>query len=585
MRIAVINRKKCTKERCGYLCISVCPGVRMGEETIVKDAEGFPVISEALCTGCGICVKKCPFGAIKVINLVGERGLLIHQYGLNSFRLFNLPIPQKDGVVGLIGANGIGKTTALRILSGEIKPNMGGKCDDGEFIRMMKPEMQNYFRGLLEKGVRVSYKPQNVDRIPEFFKGKVGELLKKCDGRGVLEHAIEIFELEGCVDKSLGELSGGELQRVAICAAYVKDADIYFFDEPTSYLDIEQRLSVAKNIKELAEERRVIVVEHDLAVLDYLSDFVYIFYGVPEAYGVVSGLKGVRAGINEYLEGYLHEENVRFRDYEIKFELAPTDMEKASGEIMMKWNEMEKRLGSFVLSCRGGEIKEGEVVGIVGRNAIGKSTFVNLLAGVYKPDVGYEVEKSFSISYKPQYVRLPKGSKVAELFENSGVDRDIFDRIVRDALEVGGLMESYTEHMSGGEAQRVAIALCLSKKADIYLLDEPSAFLDVEQRLRFADAVKKAVGGSEKCAFIVDHDLVLIDAVSSRMVVFEGEPGKKGIATSPRGKREGMNAFLSHVGITLRRDKDSLRPRVNKPGSALDREQKEVGEYYYYKRD
>ncbi len=87
MRIAVIDRDKCTREVCGYQCIKACPGVRMGEETVSKDPVGWPVIDEELCTGCGLCVKRCPVKAIKVINLPEEKGRPVFQYGPNAFRL------------------------------------------------------------------------------------------------------------------------------------------------------------------------------------------------------------------------------------------------------------------------------------------------------------------------------------------------------------------------------------------------------------------------------------------------------------------------------------------------------------------
>lgn len=95
VRIAIVDREKCAKGKCGYLCQKVCPGVRMGDETVTVDAEGFPVISETLCSGCGICVRKCPANAIKIINLPHEAGKLIFQYGVNAFRLYNLPLPKK----------------------------------------------------------------------------------------------------------------------------------------------------------------------------------------------------------------------------------------------------------------------------------------------------------------------------------------------------------------------------------------------------------------------------------------------------------------------------------------------------------
>ncbi|MCX6776194.1 MAG: ribosome biogenesis/translation initiation ATPase RLI [Candidatus Micrarchaeota archaeon] len=585
VRIAIVDRDKCTKKKCGYLCQKACPGVRMGDETVTVDAEGFPVISETLCSGCGICVRKCPVNAIKIINLPHEAGKLIFQYGVNAFRLYNLPLPKKGATVGLIGANGIGKSTALEILSGRLKPNLGNygkKAEWDEIIEKFKgQELQNYFESLKKKGVRISYKPQMIDRLPEVFKETVRKFIKRNDKRGKFEEAIDAFELRECLDRKIENLSGGELQRMAICAAYLKDADVYYIDEPSSYLDIKQRLKVSSNLRELAKEKAVIVVEHDLAVLDYMSDYIHVFYGTSGAYGVVSKPKGVRNGINEYLAGYLKEENVRFRSTEIKFTAG--SIEQKGGELLFPYDEMSKRYSGFSLKCTSGEVKKDEVIGVIGPNAIGKSTFVKLLAGVEKPDKG-EVEQKLRIAYKPQYIKSDfKGTVDEMIAATDNLNRDVFEREVKEKLSISELMEKKVRNLSGGELQRVAISLCICQEADLYLLDEPSAFLDVEQRLIFADVLGRVMEGSGKSAFVVDHDIVLIDSISDRLIVFRGRSGVEGFANAPEGKREGMNRFLKDVDVTLRRDKDSLRPRVNKPGSVLDREQKQAGEYYYHK--
>ncbi|VVC72191.1 Cobalamin import ATP-binding protein BtuD [uncultured archaeon] len=583
-RIAVIDRERCTKASCGYQCIKVCPVNRMGKECIVQNADGFPVISEALCTGCGICPKKCPVKCLTIINLLEEAGKLVHQYGPNSFRLYNIPLPKEGAVVGLIGANGVGKTTALQILAGKIKPNLGDYRHAAKWEKVISEfkgqEVRNYFEALSKKEAKVSLKPQNVDLIPEVFKGKVEELLRKADTRGKLSEAVEAFGLTEILSRDVSKLSGGELQRVAICAAYLRDAAMYYFDEPTSYLDVKQRMRIAGKLKALAEgeKKAVIVVEHDLAVLDYLSDYVNVFFGVKGAYGVVSGLKGARNGVNEYLDGFLRDENLRIRDYSIRFEVTAEAERKTVP--FFKYPALKKKFKDFRLECAPGEVRRGEIIGILGENAIGKTTFVKLLAGIEKPDSGEAPEK-LKVSYKPQYVRSEFSGTVGELVDSAGIQRDVFESEVKAKLEIGELMEKEVKHLSGGELQRVAIAVALSKEADVYLLDEPSAFLDVEQRLNFAGAVKRVVEGSEKTAFVVDHDLVLVDAVSSRVCVFEGEPAVHGVAGAPEDKRTGMNRFLKGMGITLRRDKDSKRPRVNKPGSQMDSEQKRDGEYYY----
>ncbi len=584
-RIAIIDRDKCIKERCGYVCQKVCPGVQMGDDTVTVDKDGFPVISEVLCTGCGICPKKCPVDCITIINLAEENGVPVHQYGVNSFRLYGLPLP-KEGVSGLIGKNGIGKSTALKILSQSVEPNLGRyvkppKMD--EVFTLLPREMGMRLRNLFDKKVRVSLKPQNVDKIPSAFRGKVRSLLEKVDERHALAEAIPLFDLHDVMDKSLNQISGGELQRVAIAAAWCKDADLYYFDEPASYLDIEQRLRCARAIKQLAEKKSVIVVEHDLALFDYVSDYVYVFYGQENAYGVVSGVKNTRAGINQYLQGFLREENVRFRDHEIRFARTSTASER-KGRVKLRYPALSKKWGAFTFRAEAGQLHEGEVVGILGRNAIGKSLFVKLLAGVEKNESGEELEQPLKVSYKPQYVKALPGMTVMQLFAQHKLDAAFFEEAHRK-LNVASLMDKELDWLSGGELQRVAIVLALSQEAELYLLDEPSAFLDIEQRLHLADLLQRLIQNSGRMAMVVDHDLIFLDAISSRVMVFTGTPTVQGHADAPADKRAGLNAFLKQMDITLRRDPDTGRPRINKPDSALDREQKAAGEYYYYDPD
>ena len=580
-RIAIIDRELCTTVKCGYQCQKVCPGVRMGEETVVVDSEGFPVISEELCTGCGICPKKCPMNCITIINLAQEKESAIYQYSLNTFRLYGMPLPQ-EGVVGFIGKNGIGKSTAMKLMAAHLHPNFaefGAKLSPEEIEKRLAPELQNYFRTLREKKLKISMKPQNIDKIVELFRGKAGELLAKNDERGAAKKAGELFFLKEILEKRVSELSGGELQRLAIAVAYCRNADLYYFDEPAAYLDIKQRLACARALKELSLEKKVVVIEHDLAVFDYLSDYVHVFYGVENAYGVVSGVKSARSGINEYLDGYLRDENMRFRDHQIKFSINSADTAKSKG-VKFTYPALKKKFDRFSFECDEGIVQEGEIIGILGENAIGKTLFMKMIAGVEKPD-NCDALLEIKVSYKPQYVKPQQGVEVRELFTESGLNLAFLEQAKRK-LSLNSLMEKTLDSLSGGELQRVAIALALSRNAEVYLFDEPSAFLDIEQRLEFADLLQSLISESRKCAFVIDHDLVLLDAVSSRLMVFEGSAGVSGKAHTPSAKREGMNKFLSSVGITLRRDKDNKRPRINKPDSALDREQKEAGEYYYY---
>lgn len=578
-RVAVIDRDLCIKEKCGYVCAKVCPPNRMGEECIVIDeVSGFPIISESLCIGCGLCVKKCPVECISIINVAEELNNPIYQYGINAFRLYGLPLPiESGGAVSLIGKNGIGKTTAIKLLTKQIKPNFAifNKILTETEIQLKLPiDTRRYFLKSKDQ-LKSSLKIQHIDKIRDFFKGTVKELLTTVAGSDKVEQAISNFGLEKISSRNIQNLSGGELQKVAIATACLKEADIYYFDEVTNYLDIEERLKTGVVLRDLAEKKSVILAEHDLTVLDYVSSYVYVFYGSENVYGITSQIKNVRVGINEYITGFLKEENIRFRDHEISFS------KHSEGSIktpkLLNYSKITKSLGDFTFQSDEGEIKKGEILGLVGKNALGKSLFVKILCGVETADSGEGI--GLKISYKPQYIS-PESITVSELFASKNLSGAIFEECKRK-LNVSILMEKKLNEISGGELQRVALTLCLSTEADIYVFDEPTAFLDIEQRFEFASLLRKVISESEKAAFVVDHDIVFIDAISNRLVVFDGESSVTGHASSPLDKKEGMNHFLKVAKITMRRDKDTNRPRINKPGSALDSEQKSSGNYFY----
>lgn len=576
-RIAVLEKDLCTKERCGYLCEKCCPINRMSKECVIKEKDtGLPIINEELCIGCGICVKKCPGHAIKIINLKEEIGEPIFQYARNAFRIYGLPLP-RNGVSGLVGRNGIGKTTALKLLTKQIKPNFGEyrkRFSEEEIIERLSIEQKHHWE-TTGKGAKLSYKPQNINQIKELLKGTVLENLKKFNKEKTNE-TIKKFSLEKILNRELTHLAGGEIQKIAIAIAYMKEADIYFFDEPTTYLDIGERMHTALLLQELGERKKVMLAEHDLAILDYASNYVYIFWGETGAYGAVSSVKNIRNGINEYLLGFLKNENIKFREKEINF--SEFSEEEGKRPVKFSYSEIKKAYDNFKFSAEKGEIREGEIIGIVGRNALGKTTFVKILAGIEKADKG-RTEK-FRVSYKPQYIEVDDTLTVEELLSSKDLNPIILNEC-KIRLDINRIMLRKLSELSGGELQRVALTHALSTEADIYLLDEPSAFLDIEQRLGLAEFLRSIFTGSDKSIFIVDHDIIFVDAVSSRIIVFNGEQSIEGYASSPTNKKDGMNMFLKTVGITMRRDKDSNRPKINKPNSVLDTEQKRTGKYYY----
>ena len=585
MRIAVLFEDRCKPNSPAFEYLQKYAG-SCGAECIQVDENDKCKILEDAWPPCLMRAKNCPGDAVKVINLPEELETdMIHRYSLNGFRLFRLPTPSKDSIIGILGPNGMGESTAFNILNGSIIPNLGefesNECTWEDVVETLpRGELRDFLADLNESTVKVALKPQYVDHIPKAFKGNVGKLLSSVNERGLYDEMIEKFGLGHLLERNLDQLSGGELQRVAICATLLKQADVYFFDEPSSYLDIYERMRIVRIIQELSESARVIVIEHDLAVLDVIADLTHIVYGKKGAFGIFTPARTTRKAINAYIEGYLPEQNVRIRDKPIKF-LEHPPRTGWDGMGLVEWPKLSKKLGSFSLESNAGELLSGQVLGVVGANATGKTTFVKMLAGELKPDEG-EIENEIAVSYKPQYIDIQEGMVVEDLLKSvEGYDEHTFSTELNRPLNLEPLLEREMQTLSGGELQRVAVAECLLKEADLYLLDEPSAYLDANQRMKTAKTIRRFMENRGKSALIVDHDIYFIDYISDGILCFGGEPGTKGIVEGPYKMREGMNIFLERVDVTFRRDKNTHRPRVNKPGSRLDREQKSKKEYYY----
>ncbi|KAM3313237.1 hypothetical protein ACQJBY_032714 [Aegilops geniculata] len=563
-RIAIVSEDKCKPKKCRQECKKSCPVVKTGKLCIeVSPVAKLAFISEELCIGCGICVKKCPFDAIEIINLPKDLEKdTTHRYGPNTFKLHRLPVPRPGQVLGLVGTNGIGKSTALKVLAGKLKPNLGrfkNPPDWQEILTYFRgSELQNYFTRILEDNLKAIIKPQYVDHIPKAVQGNVGQVLEQKDERDMKNELCVDLELNQVIDRNVGDLSGGELQRFAIAVVAVQSAEIYMFDEPSSYLDVKQRLKAARVIRSLLRSNSyVIVVEHDLSVLDYLSDFICCLYGKPGAYGVVTLPFSVREGINIFLAGFVPTENLRFRDESLTFKIAETqeNAEEVATYQRYKYPTMSKTQGNFKLSVVEGEFTDSQIVVMLGENGTGKTTFIRMLAGLLKPDTmeGTEVEiPEFNVSYKPQKISPKFQHPVRHLLHSKIRDSYTHPQFVSDVmkpLQIEQLMDQEVINLSGGELQRVALCLCLGKPADIYLIDEPSAYLDSEQRIVASKVIKRFILHAKKTAFIVEHDFIMATYLADKVIVYEGLASIDCTANAPQSLVSGMNKFLSEQQI------------------------------------
>jgi ATP-binding cassette subfamily E protein 1 len=591
-RIAIVSTDKCKPKRCRQECKKSCPVVRMGKLCIeVTPTDKIATISESLCIGCGICVKKCPFEAVAIINLPSNlEKCTTHRYSANSFKLHRLPIPRPGEVLGLVGTNGIGKSTALKILAGKQKPNLGRYLSPPDWTEILAyfrgSELQNYFTKILEDDLKAVIKPQYVDQIPRAVKGSVQQLLDKKDELKKQAAVCEILDLVKVKDRNVEDLSGGELQRFACAMVCIQDADIFMFDEPSSYLDVKQRLNAARAIRDLLQGNKfIIVVEHDLSVLDYLSDYVCVLYGVPGAYGVVTMPFSVREGINIFLDGFVPTENLRFREDALVFKVSENATEEDVKRMTSyDYPTMSKTLGSFKINITEGKFSDSEILVLLGENGTGKTTFIRMMAGKLEPDDGSGEVPQLHISFKPQKISPKHQGTTRQLLHDRIRDAYVHPQFVADVmrpLKIDDIIDQEVQNLSGGELQRVALALCLGKPADVYLIDEPSAYLDSEQRLVAAKVIKRFILHAKKTGFVVEHDFIMATYLADRVIVFEGSPSIETTANAPQSLLSGMNKFLEQLRVTFRRDPNNFRPRINKMNSIKDCEQKLSGNFFF----
>lgn len=603
---------RCRPQKCGLPCKISCPVNKIDKKCIVVDTKSKRAeISEQLCIGCNICVKKCQFNAIHIENLPSALDSQVSfRYGPNSFKLHRLPSPRPGQVLGLVGENGTGKSTALQIMKGDLHPNFGDFTQElktEEIIRRYRgTELQQYFSRLYKEELTVGLKIQYVDAIVKTKNADktVSQLVRKYAEKRPeqYEYMLGRLGMGPLLERQVNQLSGGEIQRFSLLYTLLRGSDVTLVDEPSSYLDVRQRMASSEVIRAVVEGadgagRYVVVVEHDLAVLDYMSDSVSVLYGQPGVYGIITLPYSCREGINIFLRGFIPTENMRFRREELRFHVQQTgaagdgaedaDAGRQAPAELNRYPAMTVRQGGFTLRVRPGRFCSGQITLLLGENGTGKTTFIRTVAGARQCAPQFERPGDelprLAVSLKPQTLSPAFDGTVAELFAQkipAAVADPAFQNAVVQRLSVGHLLDRAVRQLSGGELQRVATILALGKNASVYLIDEPSAYLDATQRLVVAKVIKRHILSTNRCGYIVEHDFLMTLYLADQVIVFEGQPGVECTANEPESLSSGMNRFLSFVGVTFRRDAQTLRPRVNKPGSAKDKDQKIQNLYF-----
>ncbi|MBY9005279.1 MAG: ribosome biogenesis/translation initiation ATPase RLI [Candidatus Lokiarchaeota archaeon] len=611
----LVDYDSCNLRFCGRQCIKKCP-IKISNEknkSHIKKQD-VPIwlqkstnqikIKEDRCLKCGICLNVCPANAIYVKNILEEPSNLIptHKYpvvdGKEGFRLYNLPNLISGKVTGLCGPNGIGKTTVLNIVSGNLKPNFG-EYELGQdqtpwqklIPKFKESEMRNHFLLLSHNDRKIAYKQQVLRILFEKYKDTcVSDILNSENevSQNFFKKIQKYLDIDAISDRFLEECSGGELQRFSIGSVLIKEADIYIIDEPCTFLDVQKRIKLAQlfhyRCRGFDKERPcpILVVEHDLAILDYISDIIQLFYGIPYQFGIISNPMTTKKGINAYLDGFLKSENIEFRNTKYGFRRSTSGRTWSNAKIFAEYGKISKTFDSFHLDVYPGKIYASEILGIVGENGCGKSTFAKILAGKLKPDDSSKFQGINAIvSYKPQYITQNTSKSVRDFIIEQSQNYNFSEermRILYKPLGVKKLLNESLSKLSGGELQRVYICACLAKKADLYILDEPSAYLDIEERIHIGQIIRTVTKRNNAVSICIEHDIQIADALIDRLLLFAGKPGVYGKTIGPLLKKEGMNKFLKSIDVSFRRDPKTGRARLNKKGSQLDRNQQASGQ-------
>jgi len=629
-KVFLIDYDLCSLNSCGQPCVKKCPifisnqrkkqHQKKDEVPIrYKKSTDNMIIIDEICIKCGICLNVCPRNAIYSIFLLDEPDddLITHEYPIKTditetsnepidkdrgFRLFGIPTLLPGRVTGLCGPNGIGKSTVLNILSGNLKMNLGQIKNKNlkwqEILKQVKEsEMRHHFQGIIKGQRHIAYKQQVLKILFEKYKQKkVIDILQnqKHINDNFFNRIINYLDINAIEDRYLDQCSGGELQRFAIASVLIQNADCYLIDEPCTFLDVKKRIKLAELLQARAKgfgsknQYPILVVEHDLAILDYMSDIIHLFYGTPHEFGVLTRVQTTKNGINSYLNGFLKTENIQFRKKKIGFKRSVSDRSWENARIFVNYDKLTKCFDGFQLNVGSGTIYEGEILGIVGENGTGKSTFAKIITGEIKPDED-SVFKSIDryVSYKPQYITQNFEGNAKEFIMQNSQNYDFSENmkiLLYAPLGVDKYLETPVKDLSGGQLQRLYIASCLAKRAELYILDEPSAYLDVEERLHISSVIRAVTKRNSATTIVNEHDIAIIDALSDRLLLFTGIPGKNGKTIGPLSKRDGMNEFLKILDITFRRDEETGRARINKKNSAIDKRQRSANEYFYAPR-
>jgi ATP-binding cassette subfamily E protein 1 len=525
-------------------------------------------ISEQICKACLLRINKTPNNAVKNYKIPNDiKNNLTYKYGPNKFRLSGLCEPKIGKIVGILGQNGIGKSTCLQILSGKILPNFGNIELDPNWSQIIKyyrgSSLQNYFNLLSTNQLKIEIKKQTLTCLDEFYNYTINDLVEYFNFKNFfINDYMELYNLR---NRKINLLSGGELQRLLIMISYSRQADVYIFDEPTNFLDLRQKIRFVELINNLSSFKNyIIVIDHDLSILESISEYIYCLFGITGAFGIFTPPIGPKEAINQFIEGYFPSLNIKSRPESLKFNWnynSILDMDKYILNIHKDCLKVNSQNSNFTLNIPNFKIFNQRVYGLLGQNGSGKSLFINWLNKTFpymtflKNQFNHHLINDNNINIS-QLLELQLGNLIVDdFFKNKIIKPFCIERYYQNKIY----------ELSGGQIQIISIIISLGQSSQILLLDEPSSGIDCEQRIIFTQVIKNWISFyNNRSILIIDHDLFVISTICNQIILFKGDPGSESKIEEPQSTLVGIENFLLDLKITIRRDHNNNRIRINK---------------------
>jgi ATP-binding cassette ChvD family protein len=481
--------------------------------------------------------------------------------------------------IGVVGPNGMGKSTLLRMMAGVEQPSNGeARLMPGFTVGLLaqEPELDESLTvlGNVEKGVAdVKALLEQYNQVAEKMAtdysdellAEMGRLQEQLDHRDAWDLDSQVEQAMDALrcpppDSEVGVLSGGERRRVALCALLLAQPDLLLLDEPTNHLDAESVLWLEQHLEKYAGT--VVAVTHDRYFLDNVAQWILELdrghaYPYEGNYSTYLETKAARLKIEgqkdvkrrKLLEDELEwvRSNPRARQAKSRARLQRYEEMAAEADARRKidFEEIQippgPRLGRQVVETQGltkgfGDrvliedlsfsLPQGGIVGIIGPNGVGKTTLMNMIIGDEQPDAGsITVGNTVQISYVDQNrARIDPDKNVWEVISDGETSIRVGKTEIPSRAYVaafgfkGSDQQKPAGILSGGERNRVNLALTLKQGGNLLLLDEPTNDLDVETLSSLENALLDFPG----CAVITSHDRWFLDRVATHILAWEG---------------------------------------------------------------